>query len=299
MYGVTQLEHEALDILLKAMPGGIVAGYATDGFPICFTNEKYLDLLGYENYEEYVEDINGYALNSIHPEDRKKVTKIINSSYHADEQYGIEYRIKNKAGKYIHVYDIGKKVTTINNKDVIVCVLIDMTENVRTRTMLKQESMSDELTQIYNRRGGIRKIEKHLNNDEPYTFAIFDIDNLKLLNDEYNHKAGDTALIKFAELMIDTFQEDMILLRFGGDEFISFLPKKLSKECVTDVLNELQQTYRSFVKEKYPRSCSSVSIGCITGTKPMNFDTLYEAADALMYQIKKNGKNGCMIEEIS
>lgn len=288
----------ALDIICKAMPGGIVAGYATEGFPVCFVNDKYLELLGYSSYEEYAEDVQGMALYSIHPDDQAMVTEAINTCYDTNEQYGIEYRIRNKNGDYIHVYDIGKKITTLDNRDIIVCVLIDVTETVRMRKILARESSVDELTGIYNRRGGIRIMEQHLGEGYPYTFAIFDIDNLKLLNDEYNHKVGDNALKKFAELMKEIFDEKTTLSRFGGDEFISYIPKKLDKEYVKGVLAILQSAYNKFIRENYPKSKSSVSIGCVTGTKPTTFDMLYQTADELMYSIKKNGKNGCQIIEI-
>lgn len=295
---VFQSEREMVDILLKAMPGGIVAGYATDGYPICFVNDKYLEMLGYDTYEEYKKDVQGLAINSIHPEDREMVKHVIDTSYEEDEQHGIEYRIRNKTGNYIYVYDIGKKVMNVGQKDMIVCVLFDMTEHVETKMLLAKESVSDELTQIFNRRGGIRMIEEHLNNGELYTFAIFDIDNFKMINDEYNHQAGDIALKKFSELMSHSFDKQTILARLGGDEFIAFIPKQLSKEHMTEVLQHFQSVYKQFIEENYPRSRSSVSIGCVTGKEVTTFDQLYQTADALMYQMKKNGKNGCRIEEL-
>lgn len=291
-------EQTVLDIMCKSMPGGIVAGYKTEGFPICFVNDKYLELLGYSSYEEYFDDINGLALSSIHPDDREMVTQTINTCYDADEEYGIEYRIRGKDGRYIDVYDIGKKITTLDNREIIVCVLVDVTETVQMRKVLARESSMDELTGIYNRRGGIRVMEQHLNAGEPYSFAIFDIDNLKLLNDEYNHKVGDMALKKFAELMRELFDKDTTLSRFGGDEFILFIPKRLSKEYIQSVLSILQSAYNEFAKKNYPKSNSSVSIGCVTGTVPTTFDALYQKADELMYGIKKNGKNGCQIVEL-
>ena len=291
-------EQTVLDIMCKAMPGGIVAGYKTEGFPICFVNDKYLELLGYSSYEEYFDDTNGMALNSIHPDDREMVIQTINTCYDAGEEYGIEYQIQSKDGRYIDVYDIGKKITTLDGRDIIVCVLVDVTETVQMRKALARESAIDELTGIYNRRGGIRIMEQHLNEGEPYAFAIFDIDNLKLLNDEYNHKVGDTALKKFAQLMKELFDDETTLSRFGGDEFISFIPKKLEPQYVETVLSNLQREYNAFIKANYPKSNSSVSIGCVTGTTPTTFDMLYQKADELMYGIKKNGKNGCRIVEL-
>lgn len=298
MNGVKQSEREILDVLLKAVPGGLLAAYAEDDFPVCFVNERYLDLLGYESYEEYVTDVDGLAINSIHPEDRDKVVNLINSSCQEDNQYGIEYRIRTKYGDYIYVHDEGKKVTSIEGNDILVSILIDITEHVKEQKILAKESASDELTQIFNRRGGIRLIEKHLKTGDPYTLAIFDIDNLKLINDEYNHKAGDTALVHFVELMVAIFDTRTIFSRFGGDEFIAFIPQRLDKDFLARVLRELQEEYCSFIDENYPKSYSSVSIGCVEGNEQTTFDELYQEADALMYRIKKGGKNGCLVKEL-
>lgn len=288
-------EQAVLDIIWKTMPGGIIAGYVTEGFPVCFVNDKFLEMLGYSSYEEYSNEIQQLAIHSIHPDDRAKVTEAIYTSYDANEEYGIEYRIRHKNGEYIHVYDIGKKITTLDNREIIICVLIDVTETVKLRNILSKESSSDELTGIYNRRGGIRVIEKYLNEGYPYTFAIFDIDNLKLLNDEYNHKVGDCALRKFAELMKESFGKEATLSRFGGDEFIFFAPQQLSMQHMENIFKVLQNAYNGFIQDNYPKSNSSVSIGCVIGTQPSTFDSLYQAADELMYSIKKNGKNGCKV----
>lgn len=296
--GDLKAEQAVFDIMCQSMPGGIISGYATEGFPLYFVNDKFLELLGYSTYEEYSEAVQGMGMNGIHPDDREMVNEAVMHCYHVNEQYGVEYRIQHKNGSYIHVYDIGKKIITPDNREVVVCVLFDMTENVKIRDHLAKESYYDELTGIYNRRGGLRIIEKALEKGRPYSFAIFDIDNLKLLNDLYNHKVGDHALSSFAELMTKHFDDETTLSRFGGDEFIAFLPVKLEEAHMEKVLTSLQKAYNEFIQQNYPKSNASVSIGCVTGSEKTTFDGLYQAADKLMYSIKKNGKRGCRIMEL-
>jgi len=296
--GDLKAEQTVFDILCQSMPGGIISGYAAEGFPLYFVNRNFLELLGYSSYEEYSDAVDGMGINSIHPDDRELVNKTVMQSYHVNEQYNVEYRIRHKNGSYIHVYDIGKKIVTPDNREVVVCILFDMTENVKLRNLLTKESYYDELTGIYNRRGGMRIIERALEEEKPYSFAIFDIDNLKLLNDLYNHKVGDHALSSFAELMTKCFDEQTTLSRFGGDEFIAFLPVKQQEAHMEKVLTALQEDFNEFIQKNYPKSNASVSIGCVTGSKQTTFDGLYQVADKLMYSIKKNGKRGCKIVEL-
>ena len=226
------------------------------------------------------------------------VNSEIMNSYSAELQYGIEYRIRHKDGHYISVYDIGKKMITPDNREFIICVLYDMTKDAKLKEVLKKESNYDALTGVYNRRGGVREIERELEHANGYSFAFFDIDNLKLLNDAYSHIAGDNALKCFAELLMKTFDEKTIFSRFGGDEFVAFFNEKLDIERVEATLVEFEKEYCNFIEQNYPNSHSSVSIGCVIGTEKRSFEELCLAADKLMYEIKKSGKRGHKIKDM-
>ena len=281
------------------MPGGIIIGYAEEGYPLYFTNNQYLELLGYSSYEEYYKAADGLGTSHIHPDDIDTVNKEIMQSYGTDTQYGIEYRIRHKDGHYIPVYDIGKKMVTPDNKELIICVLYDMTEDAKQKEVLIQESRYDALTGVYNRGGGVRTIEHALKYVDAYSFAFFDIDNLKLLNDIYNHTAGDHALKYFTRLLRKYFDDRTVLSRFGGDEFVAFFKDKLDKQQIESIFSKLEQEYCSFIEQNYPKSQSSISIGCVIGTKKCAFQELCQTADELMYDIKKNGKKGYKIVELN
>lgn len=291
-------EEMVFDIISKSMPGGIVIGYAKAGYPLCFANDRYLELLGYETYEEYYEEANGLGTNHIHPDDVDMVNQEIMYSYSTDTQFGIEYRIRHKDGYYIHVYDIGKKMITPDHKEVIICVLYDMTKEAMMKELLIRESSYDALTGVYNRGGGIRTVEHALEHGNSYSFAFFDIDNLKLLNDRYNHTVGDHALKYFAQLLLKHFDSHTVLARLGGDEFVAFLDGRIAKQRIESIFSKLEQDYCSFIEKNYPKSHSSVSIGCVTGTKKCTFNELCQITDELMYEIKKNGKRGYKIIEL-
>lgn len=286
-----------VDIMSKVMPGGIVSGYVEEGFPLYFVNEQYLKLLGYSSYEEYYKDAEGLGISHIHPDDRERVNQLVLHSYSMDTQYGIEYRIRHRDGHYIYVYDIGKKMLTPDDKEAVVCVLYDMTENAKQKEILLHESSYDALTGVYNRGSGVHAIERALKDVGGYSFAFFDVDNLKLLNDVYSHAVGDFVLKHFAELLKKHFGERTILVRLGGDEFVAFFREQEEKLTLNQKFSELEKEYCGFIEENYSQSHSSVSIGCVSGTRRYTFDELYQMADKLMYDIKKNGKCGYKIKE--
>lgn len=295
----TQNDKLIYEIISKSMPGGIVIGYAEEGYPLCFANDRYLELLGYTSYEEYYEEAGGLGTCHIHPDDLDMVNNQIAESYSSDTQFGIEYQIRHKDGHYISVYDIGKKMVTPDNRDVIICVLYDMTENARMKEILIQESSYDALTGVFNRGGGVRAVKNMLESVNEYSFMFFDLDNLKLLNDLYSHEAGDHALKYFSELLMKYFVEQTILVRMGGDEFVAVLDNSMTVQKLQRIYTMLEQEYCGFIDNHYPNSHSSVSIGCVVGNSKCSFDELYHITDELMYDIKKHGKRGYKIVELN
>ena len=295
----TQNDKMIYEIISNSMPGGVVIGYVEEGYPLCFANERYLELLGYSSYEEYYEAAGGSGMYHIHPDDVDMVNRQIAESYSIDAQFGIEYQIRHKDGHYIHVYDIGKKSITPDNREVIICVLYDMTENEKIKETLIHDSSYDALTGIYNRGGGIKTIEKALDENTQYCFMFFDLDNLKLLNDKYSHEAGDDALKYFAELLMKYFVSSTKLVRLGGDEFVAFQVGQSTMSKLQRLYTILEQDYCSFIDKNYPESHSSVSIGCVIGNRKSDFQELYRITDELMYDIKKHGKRGYKILELN
>lgn len=294
----SKTEQIVFDIMSKSMPGGIISGYAKEGFPIYFVNDTYLQMLGYSTYDEYNKEAQGMGVSHIHPDDRDMVNRVTMNSYNTDTQYGIEYRIRHKEGHYIHVYDIGKKMVTPDNKEVIVCVLYDMSEDAKLKEVLIKEASYDILTGVHNRRGGIRSIDRLLRKTEAYSFAFFDIDNLKKINDYYDHTAGDEALKTFAEILIKHLDNRAVFARVGGDEFVAFIDKLLDEEDIKASFARVEEDYCKYIQDNYPKSNSSVSIGCVKGIKETDFDELYQVADKLMYEVKHSGKKGYKIVEM-
>lgn len=287
----TQAEQIVFDIMSKSMPGGIVAGYAEEGFPLYFVNERYLNMLGYTSYDDYFKEANGLGITHIHPDDREMVNNEIMSSYSMDSQYGMEYRIKHKDGHYVHVYDIGKKMVTPDGKDVIICVLYDMTEEAKLKSVLMQESYYDALTGLYNRRGLDKRLEELFAEPEKLGYGamiMIDSDGLKGINDIYGHEKGDIYLKKIANIINNFGNGSSVASRQGGDEYVLFLYDYESEEELLEAIEALQyiRNHNSVHLDKDVNVTVRFSLGYSLVNDCTDYRKLIKDADEKMYQNK-------------
>ena len=126
-----ETRRELMEILGQIMPGGVVGGYAEEGFPLYVANDRLLHMAGYDSYEEFEADIWGLIIHSIHPDDRDYVNQEMAKLTDSGSQYEIEYRMKRKDGSYFWVRDIGRRTVAADGRDAIISVLVDIDQQVR------------------------------------------------------------------------------------------------------------------------------------------------------------------------
>lgn len=169
----------------------------------------------------------------------------------------------------------------------------DITDEKRARTVLEKKALTDELTGLYNRHGGIALIEdglSHLENGENAALIILDLDNFKGANDTYGHQFGDTLLKQVAEVLNKSFRETDVLCRLGGDEFM-VLCKGVDDVTMSHKAEEVVSRIRTIDGgvDSYKASCS---IGYVMAPQYGKvFNDLYKSADEAMFNAKKLGKN--------
>jgi len=100
-------------------------------------------------------------------------------------------------------------------------------ERHRTRAELRNQSLRDDLTGLYNRRGFLALAEQHLRmavRERAGLALLFcDLDDLKEINDTFGHPEGDRAIVAAARILRETLRETDIVARLGGDEFTVLL----------------------------------------------------------------------------
>lgn len=163
------------------------------------------------------------------------------------------------------------------------------------RQRFRRLAVTDALTGIYNRHGFDEKVEQYLkqHSDRPCVGVQFDIDDFKLINDMFGHASGDKALQILTQTMQDYFGEPAVLGRNGGDEFCIFLPE-CTCEKVKHRLEEFTESRRVFIYNGEEKEFH-ISLGYAEyPLQGEDYLHLMRCADAALYEVKQQGKNGCM-----
>jgi diguanylate cyclase (GGDEF)-like protein len=153
-------------------------------------------------------------------------------------------------------------------------------------------SRTDPLTGVLNSRYfnelAAKEINRLLRYSEPLSFAYFDIDNFKNINDKLGHHQGDQLLKELALIVKGNIREIDVFARFGGDEFGILFPRtdiQQSRAAIGKILS----LFRDNVSEKWP---VTLSAGVITYlVPPKSVDEMVRLADSLMYKAKRRGKD--------
>lgn len=162
--------------------------------------------------------------------------------------------------------------------------------NRRMRHELEQMALTDPLTGLYNRRKLESVLDAELARVKRYrrrlSTIMIDVDNLKELNDELGHPAGDEILRCMAGLIQSSVRISDIPIRLGGDEFIVILPETGIEEAVQIAERLVQQAQQS----SCPQKPLFFSIGIAEwGPALDTVDQLLAEADRALYEAKEAG----------
>ncbi|MGG6098613.1 GGDEF domain-containing protein [Pantoea allii] len=163
--------------------------------------------------------------------------------------------------------------------------------NERTRNALKNASLHDPLTNIWNRRalfsGADNMTRQCLKQNKALTVVLFDLDHFKGINDRYGHQQGDQVLIDFCHRVSGMLPQEGHFARLGGEEFAALLP--LPFEPARDWCEAVRHT----IQLSRPGQIDySVSIGFATADERyIDFGELMALADKALYRAKAKGRN--------
>ena len=154
---------------------------------------------------------------------------------------------------------------------------------------LKEESATDPLTKLLNRRSFENYLSIHTDQQQSYTLVILDVDWFKAINDTYGHLAGDEILRRLAENIKESLEEDEVACRYGGEEFVLvFLETSIDQayERVEALRKEFAQL--SSLTEEPITFSAGIANFPLHGDNPQ---TVLEKADVALYKAKKDGRN--------
>lgn len=179
------------------------------------------------------------------------------------------------------------------NGDVI-GVLTDVTADVLERKKLERDRNFDLLTGIYNRRAFREIVEEMLHEagEKPMAFVMWDLDNLKYVNDTYGHEEGDRYIRKFADYLRTLEKHGAVVERHSGDEFMAVLNCG-TKEEQFDHIRDFMELMKQITLEQEDgyrlplRASAGIAWYPEHGT---DFDTLVRFSDFAMYMAKHSTK---------
>ena len=146
------------------------------------------------------------------------------------------------------------------------------------------------LTGVYNR-AYYEKVEKNVNT--PAGIAVIDIDDFKLCNDIYGHKAGDVALQTVTQIIRNNIRSNDKIIRIGGDEILLILDG-IQEESFERKLERIRSQVRMARVKGYNKLQLSISIGAVVSMTETR-EVSVAKADRLMY-IAKSSKNRVVSE---
>lgn len=162
----------------------------------------------------------------------------------------------------------------------------------------------DLLTNLNNRRSFYNYVKPiwsmSLRSKSNTSVIMLDLDDFKLLNDNYGHALGDQVLVQLAETLQREARSGDILARWGGEEFLIFLPETRLQDAVTiaervrNKIGLLQVT-----SAKGEKLAISASFGVVSNqNNQISLDELIAGADQQLYRAKKQGRN-CVCSDLS
>ncbi len=216
-----------------------------------------------------------------------------------DEQYGIlvaepkEHDLSVLESVAFQVSSAIQTVHLVRGMDQVRSQLADSLEKQRKNNeILEQLSKSDDLTQLYNRRGfmtaATQAMKKEVNKGKRCVVLYGDVDHINLINDKFGHEEGNFAIRGVAEILKETLGGNQIIGRIGGDEFAAFLiaDDKTLETTVRDKICEKTEAFNAKTEKPYLVS-GCLGLSAFVNDGEASIDEALVRADVDLYLQKK------------
>ncbi|MBI38660.1 MAG: GGDEF domain-containing protein [Leptospiraceae bacterium] len=157
---------------------------------------------------------------------------------------------------------------------------------------MMKNSMTDELTMLYNRRYFDRCLRREMKRAErhqvPVSLLVLDLDDFKQINDNYGHSTGDMIMRKVGQILKLILRQEDYPCRFGGEEFAVVLPHTTPEQA-----GRVAERFREATEKE---DFNGVRVTCSGGLASFpehgsSGSEIFERADRALYEAKKAGKN--------
>lgn len=162
---------------------------------------------------------------------------------------------------------------------------------------LRKKAEHDALTELVNRGTFEMLLKSRIESGSKGegAFLLVDVDVFKGINDSYGHAVGDAVLKRVAEVLVDNFKDRDIIARFGGDEFAVWLTN-LDRVYAGFIEQRIADINRKLSQAEGDLPPVTLSVGGALSREEDSFQEIYRRADKMLYEVKKNGRSGCMVD---
>jgi len=214
-------------------------------------------------------------------------------------RFEVEMRCKNGGMFWVEI-----NATPIHDPQGVLVGYIGVTRDTsqqrRAREILREQSIRDPLTDLFNRRfleeSFGRELARARRDGVPLAVLMIDIDHFKRLNDTYGHPAGDEVIRRLGNLLRSGARGGDLPCRYGGEEFVLVLPN-MTAETAAGRAEQWRAAFadeRVHVGERVIRSTVSIGVAIF----PWHGDsreTLIHAADEALYAAKRDGRDRVVV----
>ncbi|MCR1810652.1 GGDEF domain-containing protein [Sulfurospirillum sp. hDNRA2] len=165
--------------------------------------------------------------------------------------------------------------------------------------LLQQESITDGLTRLKNRRYFDQRLSEEVALSKryklPLSLILVDVDYFKKINDVFGHTVGDEVLKNLSNIIMETVRDSDVVARYGGEEIVIITPNTDKKEAslLAERLREkVEKTVMATVETTQEVVQATISLGvCALSHVILDKEALLEETDQALYLAKKYGRN--------
>jgi len=246
----------------------------------------------------------GFWASCLHPEDLAGAQHARDEAIGGGLEYSYEYRLRNHAGDYLWVEEIGSVVRDDDSGVRVAMrgILLDISQRKAAESEIQHLAFYDPLTGLPNRRLLLDRLDKLVgarpHGIEHGAVVFIDLDNFKTLNDTFGHDMGDLLLREAAQRLQAAVRKNDLVARLGGDEFVVLLKggretldvfRRNTEVVAEKILAAMDRPYQLRGHEHH----STASIGIyVFDPEADSVSDMLKRADLAMYESKAAGRNG-------
>lgn len=293
--------NETLQSYIKIVDENVLTSSTDLEGNITYVSRAFCKISGYSQ-----EELLGRKHSIVKHEDTdKRIYDMLWKKISSGKVWKGELKNKNKHGEG---YWVDATISPIFDSHHHIIGYTAIRHDITDKKIIEEISITDGLTNIYNRRHFNTVFPKYLNslkrNKGLFSFLLMDIDYFKQYNDIYGHQKGDEALQLIASTLKGKMHRaDDYCFRLGGEEF-GLLFKSRNRENMLTFVEGIRKSIEALKMEHSGNEVSkyvTVSIGLysVCADEHHHVDDIFKDADDLLYKAKRNGRNQTMFNVIS